>query len=165
MPPVVQAYTEEFCQEFPWFRGNSWEDQAKTSSVEAIDRAVYAEGFRPHQQEYWDEIRDRMRALNLAPEPRRATTRNEQDTRVQPEQRQPEARRAPAERRGPMMGGSADARPSGNSTAVYLSPERKEALISVGALDRDGRTVTDPTKFKRICAQYVAFDRQNGTGR
>jgi hypothetical protein len=147
--PAVQARIDEFRDEFPLFMAPGWKGEAFTRAVQAIDMAVANEGFMPNTDDYWDEVRDRMREANLVPAEAR-----------QSPQRVAEPRRAP-ERRGPPTMGAAQPRSANGGTQVKISPERKQAMIAIGCLDPDGRTVTDRNKFNRVLKQYSEFDRAN----
>lgn len=167
-PPPLSTQAREYLSDFQadhdWLRVDPQGRPLDfdTELALRLDHAVAAEGFNPGTQEYWEELSDRI--AQYMPHRAQRQQGQQQQTPRQPAQ-QPRQQQAP-ERRGPLMGGNSDRAPAANPNGnqVYLSPERKDALILAGALDRDGRTVNDAAKFKRYLTQYQAYDRANGVG-
>lgn len=127
--PEVMQYAKEFISDNPWYdtRGGD-EDSA---IVLAIDQTLTREGFDPRSEEYWDELR--ARAAKRLPE------------RFKPKR---EARR------GPAVGSGKEHAPTSTRKEIYLSPERKQALIDAGVWD-------DPQLRARYVKQYAEYDRKN----
>jgi hypothetical protein len=147
--PVVQARTMDFASLNPWL--NLEKPDRATRIALMIDEDVAAEGFDPKTQDYWDELQTRLReAPELAhvvrPQGRQAPQRQQE--------KQP-----PAERRGPMVGAPGGVNPGSGTRTVRMSPDRKQALMEIGVLDRDGRTILDMSRFNRLAARYVEHDR------
>ena len=161
MSPVRDRYVRDFVARNPWY--NPKDPMNVDSQVMLqLDRAVAAEGYHPETQEYWDKLDDLASqyiphryaepAQLAQPAPRRAAA--------------PQQRQQPADpvRRGPQVGGGNDraavapAAPGNNQ--FYLSPQRKQALMDLGALDRNGR-VTDQARFERYARGYMKYDREN----
>lgn len=159
LAPVVQARVMDFADDHPWYDPNGNDDDSR--AVLRIDREVAADGFNPEGRDYWREIEDRMRdELPHRYETKTQPRQNGNGAQAQQRQEQP----AP-QRRGPMTGGAADRGPTTpGKSQVFLDPERKNALILAGALDRDGRTVANKEKFARIVKGYQSYDRENGIG-
>lgn len=160
--PAVAMRVEGFAADKPWYNPTD-PNNLDSQIVLQIDRAVANEGFDPRTDDYWDEIESR--AAQYLPHRFGRQQQQPQARQAQQPMRQiaPQAPAVAPQRRGPMVGGGSDRTPVDTGNKLYLSPERKQAMIQVGALDADGRTISNPTKFKRLAAQYVAFDRQNGT--
>ena len=164
LPQAAAEYVNDFRENHPWLRtdGQGRALDLDTDIMLRIDNAVAAEGFDPKTQDYWDEIEERGRQYL----PHRFGGNTTQNTAQ--ESRAPVRQNAQTQvaetRRGPMISGASE-RSGGNTNGnkVYLSPERKEALISVGALDRNGKTVLDKESYKKYMRAYQKWDRDNGT--
>lgn len=136
-------YAKEFISENPWYdvRGGD-EDSA---IVLAIDGALLREGFRPDTEEYWDELRERAA--------RRIPERFKQSGSGHGSQRQQQA--APRQQRGgPAIGSGREHAPTSTRTEVYISPERKQALVDAGVWD-------DPVLRMKYVKRYAEYDRNN----
>lgn len=161
----AQAMADDFISRHDWLRRADPGDQdwgVERDIVQRLDNEV-ARQYDPAGLEYWEVLEHRMRQYmphrfnDPAPVERERPSNGNgaPQRRVAP----------PPERRGPMVAGSAGGAPQRSGNDVYLSPGRKEALIQSGALNRDGRTVEDPAKFRRTLKQFQDFDRANGTVR
>lgn len=149
IPPAVQAYVEDFTDNHDWYDPRDPRD-IDSQTVLRLDQAVAADGFDPAGQDYWDELNDRMR--------------QHLPHRFEPVQRpaRQQAQAAP-QRRGPAVAAPSERSPAPRQpNQLYLTPGRKQALIEVGALDRDGRTVANREKFAKLAKQYQDYDRVNG---
>jgi hypothetical protein len=151
MPARVKAYVDQFVDANPWFKAGDARD-LDSRVVTMIDDQVKADGYNEGTQDYWDELSDRLRAAPQLAHRFRESGRDaggQGRAVVPPQQRGPQM--APAVNRQPRAGAS--------DNQVYLTPERKAALIQVGALAADGRTVANPAKFQRVLKSYQEFDR------
>jgi hypothetical protein len=133
---AAMSYAREFVQENPWYdtRGGN-EDSA---IVLAIDQALSKDGYNPSTEEYWDELR--RRAARRLPErfaPAKA-----------PAQQKREARG------GPQVGSGKEHAPTSTRKEIYISPERKQALVEAGVWD-------DPVLRNKYVKRYAEYDRQN----
>jgi hypothetical protein len=98
----------------------------------ALDNKIAEEGFRPETEEYWEELRKRAaRAL-----PHRFKSS------------------APGARKGPPVTSSREHVPTSTRKQVFISPERKAAMIAAGDWD-------DPVRRNRMLKYYEQYDRQN----
>jgi len=164
LPAAVMDFVEDFREKHPWLKTNANGQPADFDSniMLQIDNAVASEGFDPQTQDYWDEIDERARQylphrFNNGARGRAAPARSAQPT--QPAQQE----RPPVIRRGPMTPGSSERAPQpGSDRKVYLSPERKDALIAAGALGPDGRTVENKDMYTRYMRGFQKYDRENG---
>lgn len=151
--PEVDRRTREFAAKHTWLDLANAGDR-DTRRALFIDNEVRADGFDPRDDDYWDELEDRLKEVL----PHRFETSQRQ--RTQQTQRQPVA----PQRRGPMVAGQGNGGSNnGGPRQVLLSPERKVAMMEVGAIDRDGR-IQDRPKFNRLAAGYATYDRENGIG-
>ena len=163
MSPAAKALATQFMQENPWYDARGGNQDSRV--LNAIDSQIYAEGFRPDTQAYWEELYDRMEQYL----PHRAGAPENEEARRPAQQQNGAARQnghqaAQPQRRGPAVGGGGDRgnAPAPGKNQVYLSPERKQALRDAGLLGDDGKTVLDREKFKSVLKKYQEFDRDNG---
>lgn len=130
-PPPVDPAVLDHAQQF--IKDNKWYDpqgrDEDSAVVLAIDAALVRDGFDPRSADYWDELK------------RRAT------------RRLPE--RFSADRRprgGPAVGSGREHAPDSTRREVYISPERKQALIDAGVWD-------DPVLRNKYVKRYAEYDR------
>lgn len=142
--PGIDSRTMTHAQEF--LSDNRWYDpqgrDEDSAVVLAIDQALAREGFDPTTEDYWDELRDR--AARRIPERFARTSKADADSA---------AEKRPA-RGGPAVGSGREHAPTSTRREVYISPERKQALIEAGVWD-------DPMLRMRYVKRYAEFDRQN----
>lgn len=141
--PAIDDATMHHAQEF--LRQNTWYDpqgrDEDSAIVLAIDQALVKDGFNPQSGEYWDELR--RRAARRLPERFGAPQRSSNDP-------------APAReaRGGPAVGSGREHAPATTRREVYISPERKQALVDAGVWD-------DPVLRMKYVKRYAEYDRQN----
>lgn len=130
--PRIKRHADE------WMQDNSWYDpkgrDEDSAIVLAIDEHLAREGYRPDTREYWEELQERVE--------RKLPHRFRDGGEVKPR------------RRGPPVGGTREHAPTSTKKEVYVSPERKKALIEAGYWD-------DPKKRARALAKMAAWDREN----
>lgn len=138
-------YAKEFITENKWYdpKGND-EDSA---IVLAIDGALHREGYKPDSEEYWDELRDR--AARRLPERFKQTQRSNDHGTDRDDTRQQRQTRG-----GPTIGSGREHAPTSTRNEVYISPERKQALIDAGVWD-------DPVLRQKYAKRYAEYDRNN----
>lgn len=146
MDDMTLHYAKEFIQDNPWYDMNGKDEDS--AIVLAIDGALHREGFKPDTEEYWDELRER--AARRLPERFKETTRRndhgeERETREEPRQQR-------QTRGGPSIGSGREHAPTSTRTEVYISPERKQALIDAGVWD-------DPVLRNKYVKRYAEYDR------
>lgn len=129
----IKYYATEFVRENPWYDGNGRDEDS--AIVLAIDQALAREGYDPKTEDYWQELR--ARAARRLPE-RFKTEEKEQ--------------RVP--RGGPVVGSGKEHAPSSTRREVYISPERKQALIDANVWD-------DPVLRARYIKRYAEYDKAN----
>lgn len=133
---VTLSYAKQFIEENPWYDPQGRDEDS--AIVLAIDQSLTKDGFRSDTDEYWDELRRRAQ--------RRLPERFESE--AEPEQQAPQ--RKP--RGGPAVGSGKEHAPVSTRREVYISPERKQALIEAGVWD-------DPILRNRYVKRYAEYDR------
>lgn len=131
-PPPVDPAVLDHAQRF--IKDNAWYDpqgrDEDSAVVLAIDAALVRDGFDPRSADYWDELK------------RRASRRL-------PERFSAEARKP---RGGPPVGSGREHAPESTRREVYISPERKQALVDAGVWD-------DPVLRMKYVKRYAEYDR------
>lgn len=148
MDDMTMHYAKEFIQDNPWYDMQGKDEDS--AIVLAIDGALMREGFKPDSEEYWDELRDR--AARRLPERFKKTERRN-DHGEEPSARE-EPRQQRQTRGGPTIGSGREHAPTSTRTEVYVSPERKQALIDAGVWD-------DPVLRQKYVKRYAEYDRNN----
>jgi hypothetical protein len=138
MDDMTLHYAKEFINENKWYDPQGRDEDS--AIVLAIDQALHREGLRPDTEEYWDELRDR--AARRIPEKFKTTESS----------KAPQSQRTP--RGGPAVGSGREHAPTSTRTEVYISPERKQALIDAGVWD-------DPVLRQKYVKRYSEYDRSN----
>ena len=138
---LVMSHVKEFVDENPWYdpKGND-EDSA---IVLAIDSSLVRDGYDPRSEDYWDELR--RRAARRLPE-------RFKDSDDAPAERAAEPARKP--RGGPAVGSGREHAPASTRREIYISPERKQALVDAGVWD-------DPVLRMKYVKRYAEYDRAN----
>lgn len=134
---ITMSYAREFMEENPWYDAQGRNEDS--AIVIAIDQSLAKDGYNPQTPEYWDELR--RRAARRLP-----------DRFGEPEREERQPRRAP--RGGPAVGSGKEHAPASTRKEIYISPERKQALIDAGVWD-------DPVLRSRYVKRYAEYDRQN----
>jgi hypothetical protein len=132
--PRVQSYAQEWMQANPWYSPQGGDDDSAV--VNAIDAAMTAQGYDPTSRAYWEELTRRVAA------------------RVSDEDGGDSRQSAPR-RRAPPQGNTREHAPTSTRKEVYVTPERKAAMIEAGIWD-------DPVARNRMLKAYQAYDK-NGS--
>lgn len=133
---MVMENAKRFMAENPWYDSQGRDEDS--SIVIAIDQSLAKDGYDPRSEEYWDELR--RRAAKRLPE----RFGKAKDTAAQ--QRNP--------RGGPAVGSGREHAPATTRKEIYVSPERKQALIEAGVWD-------DPVLRAKYVKRYAEYDRNN----
>ena len=128
---LTLVHAREFMEDHPWYDMHG-RDEA-SAVVLAIDNNLAKEGFSPQSEEYWDELRDRV-------------------SKRLPDKMGKQAR---TPRGGPAVGSGREHAPASTRKEVYISPERKQALIEAGVWD-------DPVLRMKYVKRYAQYDRDRG---
>jgi hypothetical protein len=142
-PPSLDDRTMHLAKQFmddnPWYDSNGQDEDS--AIVMAIDQSLSRDGYNPQTDEYWDELT--ARAAHRLPE------RFEDE--VSSNSPSKGTRKA---RGGPAVGSGKEHAPSSTRKEVYISPERKSALVEAGVWD-------DPVLRMRYVKRYAAYDKTN----
>jgi hypothetical protein len=135
---VTMGHAQQFLAEHSWYdpQGRN-EDSA---IVLAIDQTLVRDGYSPQSADYWTELR------------KRAARRLPDRFKAAPSDRESRETREP--RGGPAVGSGREHAPATTRREVYISPERKQALIDAGVWD-------DPVLRAKYVKRYAEYDRQN----
>lgn len=137
---MTMHYAKEFMAANPWYDSKGGDEDS--AIVIAIDQSLAKDGYNPQTQEYWDELRKRS-ARRL---PERFKTEQRQSSREPREERTP--------RGGPAVGSGREHAPATTRKEIYVSPERKQALMDAGVWD-------DPVLRMKYVKRYAEYDRNN----
>ena len=141
---LTLRYAQDFIKENPWYDAQGRDEDS--AIVIAIDQALAKDGFNPQTEEYWDELRKRAA--------RRLPERFEADSPRRGGNDKAEPRDARQPRGGPAVGSGREHAPTSTRKEVYISPERKQALVEAGVWD-------DPVLRSKYVKRYAEYDRQN----
>lgn len=139
---ITLTYAKEFIAENPWYDAQGRDEDS--AIVIAIDQSLSKDGYDPRSADYWDELR--RRAARRLPE------RFDQKAKRGATEDRSESRREP--RGGPAVGSGREHAPASTRKEIYVSPERKQALIEAGVWD-------DPVLRAKYVKRYAEYDRQN----
>lgn len=138
LPPPPKAevvnYAREWMQANPWYNPNGRDrDSALTK---AIDNELASEGYDPASRDYWEELTARVAdALGEGGADQKSSK---------------------PRRKGPPTGNTREHAPVSTKKEIYVTPERKQAMIEAGVWD-------DPVLRQRYLKAYQAYD--NGSAR
>lgn len=122
--PNVVSYAKQWMDANPWYDPTGRDrDSAVTK---AIDNELASEGYDPASREYWEELTGRV-----------AEAIGESD--------------AKPKRKAPPTGRTREHAPVSTKREIYVTPERKQAMIDAGVWD-------DPVQRQRYLKAYQAYD-------
>ena len=130
---------KQFMEDNPWYDSNGRDEDS--AIVMAIDQSLSRDGYNPQTEEYWDELS--ARSARRLPERFDDHSESKKTTKT--------SRKA---RGGPAVGSGKEHAPSSTRREVYISPERKAALVEAGVWD-------DPVLRTRYVKRYAAYDKSN----
>ena len=133
MDDMTMHYAKKFLDDNKWYDPQGRDEES--AIVLAIDQALVKDGFNPQTEGYWDELN--KRAGRRLPEKFSAV-------KAEREERTP--------RGGPAVGSGREHAPTSTRQEVYLSPDRKQALIDAGVWD-------DPVLRVKYAKRYAEYDR------
>jgi len=136
--PTVDPVAQRFARD--WIAANPWYDPRGSDEASAItkniDQRLMAEGFDPKSIDYWNELTSRVSTRFKG---------NDTDT-VAPEKT--------PRKKAPPMGNTREHAPQSTKREVYVTPDRKQAMIEAGYWD-------DPVKRTQMLKAYQAHDRNS----
>jgi hypothetical protein len=143
LDPRHVAHAQQFMMDHEWWDPSGRDQDSQT--VLMIDRQLVMEGFDPKQKNYWDELRTRTE--DALPSRYDSRTGN----------RGADKGNGRANRnRGPAFRTGGRERPL-KKNEVYISAERKEAMIEAGVWD-------DPVLRNQYLKSYAKYDKQATEG-
>lgn len=131
--PRVVNYAQEWMQANDWYDPRGGDDDSAV--VNAIDASMTAQGYDPTSRAYWEELTRRV-ASRVADGGGNGGA-------------------AAPRRKAPPQGGTREHAPTSTRKEVYVTPERKAAMIEAGVWD-------DPAARTRMLKAYQAYDK-NGS--
>jgi hypothetical protein len=134
--PEIASHAQEWVSRNQWYDPKGKTEESKI--VLAIDQTLVEEGYNPKSEAYWQEL-DRRVAKRL-PNLKGGSDNDDGNARTG--------------RRGPPVGSTRDHAPSSSRQQVYISPERKQAMIDAGVWE-------DTVLRQRYLKQYAKWDRDN----
>ena len=140
LDPRHVAHAQSFMVDNSWWdpQGGDQDSQA----VLQIDRSLVEEGFDPTQKQYWDELRTRTaEAIPGRFDSKTGQRGNGADKKSN---------------RGPQFRTGGRERPL-KKNEVYISPDRKEAMIEAGVWD-------DPVLRNKYLKSYATYDNEASAG-
>lgn len=132
--PSIVEHAKDFMEDHPWYDVQGRDEDSAV--VLAIDSALMRDGYDPKSPDYWNELRKRV--ARRLPDKGKAA----------------ESRSARTPRGGPALGSGREHAPASTRREVYISPERKQALIDAGVWD-------DPVLRMKYVKRYAEYDRAN----
>lgn len=131
--PRVTDYAKEWVSANPWYDPNGRDEDSRITK--AIDDGLVREGYNPASRTYWEELTRRVAARVGDGDAAEAA---------------PDAR---PKRRAPPTGNGREHAPASTRKEVYVTPDRKAAMIEAGIWD-------DPVARNRMLKAYQAYDKQ-----
>jgi hypothetical protein len=128
--PRVTNYAAEWVDANPWYDPNGRDEDSRITK--AIDDGLVREGYDPTSRVYWEELT------------RRVAARVGDDG----------AGEARPKRRAPPTGNGREYAPASTRKEVYVTPDRKAAMIEAGIWD-------DPVARNRMLKAYQEYDKQS----
>ena len=132
--PRVTSYAQQWLEANPWYDPQGRDEESAVTK--AIDNAMAREGWDPASEEYWHELTRRVAGrINGGSAPAEAPERSPR-------------------RKAPPTGNTREHAPASTKNEVYVTPERKQAMIDAGVWD-------DPMARKRYLKAYQEYDRNS----
>lgn len=130
--PMVQSYAQQWINANPWYDPNGSDEDSRITK--AIDDGLAREGYDPSSLEYWEELTSRVSA------------------RINGSGEVAETSNTRAKRKAPPMGNTREHAPGSTKNEIFVSPERKQAMIDAGIWD-------DPARRNQMLKAYRDYDR------
>jgi hypothetical protein len=130
--PRVVNYAKEWMDANPWYDPRGRDEDSAITKV--IDNQLASEGYNPKDADYWHELT------------RRVASRIGDD--------EAETRSNPSKRRAPPTGTTREHAPVSTKKEIYVTPERKQAMIDAGIWD-------DVPRRNQMLKAYQAYDKSS----
>lgn len=135
-PPQVAQHRDAWLAANDWFDPNGGDKYS--ALTKAIDIEIAKEGYDPGSREYWKELTNRASEAI-------AKLDGPSGSDKQPDNR----------RKGPPTGGGREhAPPSTRGREIYVTPDRKQAMIDAGVWD-------DPVARQKYLKAYQEYDKNS----
>lgn len=131
--PRVVNYAKEWMNANPWYDPSGRDEDSAITKV--IDNQLAAEGYNPKDADYWHELT------------RRVASRIGDDEAA-------ETRSSPSKRKAPPTGTTREHAPVSTKKEIYVTPERKQAMIDAGIWD-------DVPRRNQMLKAYQAYDKSS----
>ena len=130
--PRVVSYAKEWMDANPWYDPNGRDEDSAITKV--IDNQLASEGYSPKDADYWHELT------------RRVASRIGDD--------EAGTRQSPSKRKAPPTGTTREYAPVSTKREIYVTPERKQAMIDAGIWD-------DVPRRNQMLKAYQAYDKSS----
>ncbi len=130
--PAVVNYAREWMTANPWYDPQARDEDSRITKE--IDAQLVSEGFNPATRVYWEELTARVA-----------------DALGEGDDTPPQQRQAAPRKKGPPVGTTREHAPKSTKNEIYVTPERKQAMIEAGVWD-------DPVQRQRYLKAYQAYD-------
>lgn len=138
--PRVRNLAQEWIAANPWYDPNGRDEDSRVTK--AIDDGLVAEGYNPASADYWHELT------------RRVSSRINGGSAADDDADEAPRAAAPAKRKAPPTGNTREHAPPSTRKEVYVTAERKQAMIDAGVWD-------DPSLRTRYLKAYQAYDKNS----
>lgn len=139
--PNVVNYARQWMEANPWYDANATDrDSALTK---AIDNELAREGYNPASRDYWEELTARV-----------ADALGETDRETDSGTSAASTAAAKPRRKAPPTGNTREHAPTSTKREIYVTPERKQAMIEAGVWD-------DPVRRQTMLRAYQAYDNSS----
>lgn len=125
--PNVVNYARQWMEANPWY--NPQATDRDSALTKAIDSELAREGYNPASREYWEVLTERV-----------ADALGEGEAKPR--------------RKAPPTGNTREHAPQSTKREIYVTPERKQAMIDAGVWD-------DPVKRQSMLRAYQAYDKSS----
>jgi hypothetical protein len=133
--PRVRSLAQEWLAANPWYDASGRDEDSRITK--AIDDGLVAQGYDPKTPDYWHELTRRV-----------STRLNGASAEQEADAPEPAA----ARRKAPPTGNTREHAPVSTRKEVYVTPERKQAMIDAGVWD-------EPALRTRYLKAYQAYDK------
>ena len=130
--PRVVNYAKEWMNANPWYDPSGRDEDSAITKV--IDNQLAAEGYNPKDADYWHELTRRV-----------ASRIGDDET---------ETRASPSKRKAPPTGTTREHAPVSTKKEIYVTPERKQAMVDAGIWD-------DVPRRNQMLKAYQAYDKSS----
>jgi hypothetical protein len=135
--PRVRSLAQEWLAANPWYDASGRDEDSRITK--AIDDGLVAQGYDPKTPDYWHELTRRV-----------STRLNGASAEQEADAPEPAA----ARRKAPPTGNSREHAPPSTRKEVYVTQDRKQAMIDAGVWD-------DPVLRTRYLKAYQAYDKNS----